>query len=252
MRLIVLIFMMFSSLAQANEQSIFPPNDLWRYDNLEIASPVSEEVFREIVKAGKDAYQFEADNRGEELVINPKWTDKTVNANACRGCEEGKAIINMFGGLARRKEISPMSFAIVLCHELGHLYGGTPYISVQYRMAAEGQADYWSTNACFEKISARVPAVRESRETYQPYAEENCGDNRVCKNALEGGQELTNLLGFLTGVPTLPTYETPDTTVVTKTQLSYPKTVQCRLDTYGAGILMKPRPACWYKSGFRD
>jgi hypothetical protein len=229
-----------------------PDNDLWQYDNpyLENAS-IDEALFNEIIKAGKDAYKFEAANAKEELIINALWTDKTVNANACRGCKPGQAIVNMYGGLARRSEILPESFALVLCHELGHLYGGSPYISPEYKMAAEGQSDYWATNACFDKIYARVPGLRTTHEAYQPYTE-NCGDNRRCKNSLEGGQGLGNLLAFLTGANELPKYETPDTTVVSKTELSYPKTVQCRLDTYGAGTLMKPRPACWYKKGSAD
>lgn len=255
MRILGLIFALFvSCVSYAKDVHTFAPeNDLWKYDNPYAESvAVDEQLFNAIIKAGKEAYQFEADNRKEQLVINALWTNKTVNANACRGCESGKVIVNMYGGLARRKEIIPEGFAIVLCHELGHLYGGSPYITPQYQMAAEGQADYYSTNACFEKVFARVPALREAHEAYQPYAEENCGDDRRCKNALEGGNSLTNLLGFMTGIDTLPRYETPDTIAVSKTELSYPKTVQCRLDTYGAGVLMKPRPSCWYKNGVVD
>ena len=39
----------------------------------------------------------------------------------------------------------------------------------------------------------------------------------------------------------------PDATVVKKTITTYPRTVQCRMDTYLNGIFQLPRPACWFK-----
>ena len=61
-----------------------------------------------------------------------------------------------------------------------------------------------------------------------------------------GGQSVSNLFSALTVEPA-SNYETPDQTIATETMLSYPKTVQCRLDTYLQGTLQSKRPACWFK-----
>ena len=68
----------------------------------------------------------------------------TVNANAS---QRGRTwIVNMYGGLARRPEITPDGFAMVLCHELGHHMGGFPFVSGW--AANEGQSDLFATLSC--------------------------------------------------------------------------------------------------------
>ena len=81
-----------------------------------------------------------------------------VNANCMRN--NGVVTVNMYGGLARRPEVTPEGFALVLCHELGHAYGGTPYIFQQAQIAAEGQADYYGEQTC---LKALLPHVDWSR-----------------------------------------------------------------------------------------
>ena len=52
---------------------------------------------------------------------------------------------------------------------------------------------------------------------------------------MDAGQSLGNVLADLGNEP-MPRYETPDRTVVKRTQEAHPK-AQCRLDTYKAGAL---------------
>jgi len=68
-----------------------------------------------------------------------------------------------------------------------------------------------------------------------------------CVKSLVGGLSLAKLLSVISGETELPTFETPDPTVVESTLKSYPATVQCRLDTYLKGTLQLERPACWFK-----
>ena len=249
MRLRTLVTFAFLFSAPAMAASTFmPENDLHLEDcaDCKATNAMTEDLFGRIVKAGSDAYAGEASARRERLVVNALWKDATVNANACRSCKPGEVTINMYGGLARRAEVLPESFALVLCHELGHAYGGTPYIAPSTQMSAEGQADFYSTNACFERVFSRVPELRTTHSTYEPFVEKACGENRRCKNALAGAKGLGHLLSVLSREEA-PRFETPDPTVVTRTLLSYPDTVQCRLDTYLAGQMLKPRPACWFK-----
>ena len=56
----------------------------------------------------------------------------------------------MFGGLARRPEITADGFLLVVCHELGHHLAGYPFIDDW--AANEGQADYFATQSCTKNI----------------------------------------------------------------------------------------------------
>lgn len=238
---------MLTELALGVLSQFMPPNDLHLQDNLYAEEGITEDSFTRIIQAGREAYEPLAAINGERLVIHALWSNPTVNANCCRGCKQNEVTVNMFGGLARRKEVGETGFAIVLCHELSHAYGGTPYIDAIYKMSAEGQSDYMATKECMSEIYKRVPELQERQAKYAPFIEKNCSEeNLLCRNSLVGAKNLSNLLAFYTE-DKLPEYETPDQTVVTRTEVSYPKTVQCRLDTMVAGVFAISRPKCWYK-----
>ena len=220
-----------------------PKNDLWKEDALLKSANVTQAMFNKIIDAGYEVYGPLAKKNRERLKINRKWSDSTVNANCSRMFKS--VTVNMFGGQARRPEISAEGFALVLCHELSHAYGGAPYIRRWQKLSAEGQADYMGAKECLKKIIK----VANLRSDFEPTAfiQDACGENITCIRAYVGGQSTANLLATLMG-ESLPDYETPDPTVVSKTLISYPETVQCRLDTYRRGFENRERPACWYKN----
>jgi hypothetical protein len=224
-----------NSIAHAE---FLPENLLWMEDSF-TASNVDEATFNQIIETGKTLYQREATNNHETLTIASRWDNSTVNAYMSRN--NGQVVVTMFGGLARRPEITPEGFALVLCHELSHAYGGTPYIDVTNKVAAEGQADYMGAKVCMR----RVIAALEFTYTPTPFIQKSCVGDAICEVSLGAGESTSNLLARLNGVPK-PNYETPDRRVVSKTQLSYPATTQCRLDSYFNGTLNLARPKCWY------
>jgi len=253
MKKLLVIFVSFSStVAFAQSKDTFmPDNDLWKQDSFEASNGgITQTVFNKIVAAGKKAYAENARQNNEALVINALWTDATVNANCCRGCEPGKVIVNMYGGLARRSEITPEGFALVLGHELSHAYGGAPYIEEAERMSAEGQADYQGARTAYKKLAALVPDLKKDisvDDSIKEFCKDKTGEDlKDCIHSLSGGMSLGKLLSTLSGDGPV-SYQTPDPTVVDETLTSYPSTTQCRVDTYLAGTLNKDRPACWFK-----
>jgi hypothetical protein len=234
------MFLTFALQATPMSSSFMPDNDLHLEDNFFGPSNVSKEMFNLIVATGLELYQPRADENNEKLTINAKWDDATVNANCSRFW--GQVTINMFGGLARRPEVSPAGFALVLCHELGHAYGGTPYI--RGTMSAEGQADYYGANVCIKEVIDVLEAEFPDFEA-DDFVAETCDGDYVCLRGLHAGQGLGNLLSQLKNED-YPDYETPDSTIVKKTLTSYPKTVQCRLDSYFNGVMDLDRPKCWF------
>jgi hypothetical protein len=224
-------------------------NDLWKEDSLNKKSNMTEELFNKIIDTAYEIYEPIAKENNEKLTINNRWKDKTVNANCSRFW--GSVTVNMYGGLARRDEVNPEGFMYVLCHELGHAYGGEPYIQAWRKLSAEGQADYYGAMDCAKQVMKKLEFegyVFEPTEFMQTACDENefDGTRDECLRSLTAGQSLGNLLASMKKEDA-PDYTTPDPTVVKKTLTSYPKTVQCRLDTYYNGSFGLERPACWFK-----
>jgi len=124
-------------------RNFLPENDLWKEDYF-MKSRTGQLLFNRIIEIAYDIYKPIAEEFGDDnLSIYGWWENSTVNANSNRFYE--KVIVNMYGGLFRRPEITLEGFALVLCHELSHAYGGYPYIMVWNNISAEGQADYAAT-----------------------------------------------------------------------------------------------------------
>jgi hypothetical protein len=163
------------------------------------------------------------DNRTFEILSD--WNEAWPQAFA-RRWETDHLIV--YGGIARIPGTTVDSFALTLCHEVGHLYGGEPFGDEHNRMAVEGQADYWATSECWEKIIHELP-MREGS---------------VQDRGVAAAIVLSAFFAANRNLPA-PRVETPDTTVATQTNRTHPLP-QCRLDTYVAGLEMNARPRCWW------
>jgi hypothetical protein len=109
-------------VAHSSQATILPPNNYGMYDRVDRVANIDEKQFNQIIDVIVAHFAPLAKLHGAELVANKLWTDPTVNASAQQ--MGSKWIINMYGGLARREEITPDGFAHVDCHELGHQFGG--------------------------------------------------------------------------------------------------------------------------------
>lgn len=234
-----------SEIMAQERHSFMPDNTLWMEDGLHYyaRNNVDQSTFNRIISIAEQVYAPIAQNWRERLTISRLWEDPTVNASAWRD-GQGNTEIRMYGGMARRPEVYPLSFALVLCHELSHLYGGAPYIEPRVWIAAEGQSDWMGAGWCMRNIFDRLQDQTQMPTTQ--YMGQLCNNNTSCVRRLAGAQGLGNLLAQLTGEYP-PRYENPDRTVVSRTEVSYPRTIQCRLDSYRAGTLNQSRPLCWYK-----
>lgn len=217
--------------------SFLPQNDMYISVDDKSAGGITEVQFNDVINKIEDVYKPVIEGMGKKLVIERNWTDGTVNAYAS---QSGNVYtIAMFGGLARSKEVSYEGFALVVCHEMGHHLGGTPFWDRSPWAAAEGQADYYSTLKCFKR-AFRKEAKRIDVEAAvtdlcsKVYTKEE--DVFLCERGISGGQSLATLLASLGG-DRLPSILTPDTRIVTKTLTNGYPPVQSRLDNYVAGAL---------------
>lgn len=236
----------FQLYQQQDMKWTFPPNNLHLQDSAE-PSNITKEQFEAISDSIVKIWQPIAKAKGADLSVNKRWDDSTVNASAQQN--GNKWVVNMYGGLARRPEVTPDGFALVVCHELGHHFGGYAFYDGGNAWAAnEGQSDYFATQACARMIWGKdrlgnMRARQQAGSELPPIVHTRCDQawkgnaNAIawCERTSAAGQSLANLLAKLGGKP-MPQFDTPDKTVVSKTNSGHPQ-AQCRLDTYFAGTL---------------
>jgi len=241
------------TFANAINNTIVPENNLWEEDQFFLIENITEETFNNIIKVFHEVYDPEATAHNETLTFNAKWASSEVNARSIRN--NGVVTIHLYGGLARRKEMTADAFALVICHELGHAYGGEPYFIEASQLSAEGQADYYGAKNCLNKILPKLPnhpqQLLKTNYTQKICAEQfgnNSPDFDLCLRKLSSGISLGKFFATIDQLTNKePSYETPEKRVVSETILYYPHT-QCRIDTYFNGIFNLARPTCWYKA----
>lgn len=223
--------------APAATQTFMPENDLHLEDGGFDFGGIDEDQFNAIIAAADEIYTpLVRSHFGATLTIERRWRDATVNAYALqRNARDWRVV--MFGGLARRPEVTADGFAIVLCHEIGHHLAGYPFASSW--AANEGQSDYFSTAVCAQKLLEVTEDLGHGDELPEE-VKDRCdaahparGARATCYRAVAGGKSLAELLG---GGPGSVDYDTPDRRVVARTNHAHPA-AQCRLDTYVAGAL---------------
>ncbi len=168
-------------------------------------------------------------------------------------------------GLIDARETTSDSFALILCHELGHAMGGAPYkksktmdqfgetITTVSWSSAEGQADYYATSSCMKKYleeedngdflqNADIPDSlidRCSQNTQDPLGQAIC---------IRSALAIIPALTIINPNKDSLSFSTPDQNLSDSTLLGYP-TLQCRMDTYLHGATGEEKPRCWYLPG---
>ena len=227
----------FSAAAKA---STLPLNQLHLEDNPKVFYRVTPNDFHRIIQRVIREFAPIVRRHGAELQVEERWYDSTVNAFADRPSPNVWSV-HMFGGLARRKEVSQDGFALVVCHELGHHLGGYPY---KWNMgnvwaASEGQSDYFATQVCARKIwEKEIEENARHRDTVPAFARRVCDirlgeqkDRDLCYRTAEAGLSLANLLNRLQDNRRPVAFETFSRERVQETYTKHPQ-AQCRLDTY--------------------
>lgn len=177
--------------------------------------------------------------------------DISAAASASHDFDKLSVIINT--GLLNSIRLTPDSFRMIICHELGHLFGGAPRKNVPPEwdgpvgsdgmslMSSEGQADYYASSACFkrmltlEKQSPKIDLKRAGpvlKNKCQVIAKKNGTDLEACLRSALGGLDFLNL------VRDFPiSCEHEDKSIAPQiVRNSYPER-QCRLDTIINGTL---------------
>lgn len=164
-------------------------------------------------------------------------------------------------GLLRSPRLRADGFRMIVCHELGHLFGGDPRRpnppefegpeapdGLSY-LSAEGQADYFAAS-CFRRLidveapnpAPEAPASPRVRALCARAWGAGTTAARLCQRSAAGALDFLNLS------KTFPiSLEKEDPTITPRTLTGEYPSRQCRLDTMVAGAVRAERPRCWFK-----
>jgi len=210
--------LLVTSLAQAHLDSTVPVVRL-------VDGGLTRAEFTQTIKIFEAVFASYAARENRTFEILSDWNESWPQAFA-RRWETDHLVV--YGGIARIPGSTVDSFALTLCHEVGHLYGGEPFGDEHNRMAVEGQADYWAASECWEKIIYELPLRVGS----------------VQDRGVAAAIVLTAFFAANRNLPS-PRVETPDTSIAERINRTHPMP-QCRLDTYLAGLELSERPLCWW------
>ncbi|MFT6069692.1 MAG: hypothetical protein ACJAT2_001527 [Bacteriovoracaceae bacterium] len=224
----------------------------------DLGSEVTEESFYAIITKVFALYANNEMGRKLELGI----VDWKVPYMSAWAFETDKAFtINFWGGFARIPGMTDRALALTVCHEIGHIIGGSPYHlpGSSQNMSAEGQSDFFAASTCMKKYISfyeiqdevtALDAVAASRcfERFEKLIE-----REVCFEITKAAQDLASVFSFLNPEQGF-SFETPSELIVPETLFNSYPTIQCRLDTFLAGALAATplpideelRPACWF------
>lgn len=202
-----------------------------------LGEKLPRKTFDKIINLFETTFSPLAHANNRELEFMTDYDEDWIQAFA-RRWETDQVIV--YGGTAAVTNGSEDTFALILCHETGHLYGGRPVSDEHNFLAVEGQADYWATMECFPKIMTSLSNRSPSKESV-----DYCKGETKCARTVDAILALTAQFADNRSLPH-PKLSTPDQTIVETLLFTHPSP-QCRLDTMIAGMKGNPRPLCWFK-----
>lgn len=199
----------------------------------------SEASFNSVINTVIDIYESELPaNRRVDIM----WESEKLNASV--GYRNKVLNFSFHGGFYRKKNLTPDAFAIVACHEIGHVLGGFPKVYPTHKYSSEAQSDYFATNECLKKYFAVTDAPELNMSGINDSIKALCNEDRECARGLKAIKEATVIY------PGSDINQQSDYISRYTIFNDYPEN-QCRVDTLKAGLLNMARPACWFQ-GFAD
>ncbi|PIK16139.1 hypothetical protein [Halobacteriovorax sp. JY17] len=211
--------------------------------NTALAS-IDEVEFQQIPKNVLEVMTSEISDSGLSISLNLNWESNTTNAGANRSDNTG--VINLYGGYARLNVVTKESFALTICHELGHLISKGYKVMPTLKYAAESEADYFATSICLRKYFQKFPTNRIATDWQRDKCKETSPSTlSLCTDLLIASRDTLKVDQELTPREKWEDYTKLDTTQTERTLFNDYSKVSCRYTSYVHGALSLSRPSCW-------
>ncbi|MFG1506197.1 hypothetical protein [Halobacteriovorax sp. ZH5_bin.2] len=200
----------------------------------------SEGEFREVIESVLSIYDQKLP-QGKNRQVDINWESKTLNASVGYKRHSESVRFSFHGEFVRKNKLSKDAFALIACHEVGHIIGGYPKVMPTQKYSSEAQSDYFATNECLKKYFVANSAETIDTSGISTENLSQCKDDKLCLRGLGAIRDASVI------------YPGSDINAksnhISKVTIfnDYPQN-QCRVDTLKAGLLNQPRPNCWFKS----
>lgn len=160
---------------------------------------------------------------------------------------EHQFMITLTGQIPQSPSMNQAGYAIVACHEIGHILGGEPRQKTMLSnwSSVEGQADYFATNEClWEFLKIRPEKIKDIEPMCHEYFSKK--DELIfCSQAILGIKAIAEYFNSSLAVDDQVSLDNKDLSIVSQTLQKYPSP-QCRIDTLLSGLFDQPKPSCWF------
>lgn len=246
-RLTLLSLVTASSLAAAEVHNCFPDNNVKIPTGMKSfgGTGIGQFEFHQVIDKFERIWKpIVKEKYGKELIVRRLWDEDRVNAKATRD-DDNNPVIVINGGLARHMDMNPDALLLIMCHELGHHYGGAPKnfrgrSTRRSWSSAEGQADYFASNKCMPKLMEDYQA---SNKSFSPPVDkmtmseiEKVCSSEYCKRTSMAALSLGRVFASLKYDWHPPKVNKKSELVVDNTFYKHPEP-QCRFDTFIAGVM---------------
>lgn len=192
-------------------------------------SEISEVDFITIPYQILSLYQKEFSKLNYPVVMDLKWTSPYFGAGVSN--YQKRYSVMILGGTTRIDEMTKNALAALVCHEFGHIIGGSPLQKIPGSewASTEGQSDYFAASECLPRYFKFL----------------GIDDSKLDDLIEEAGFDLFHSLKW----PSTQTREQSlerhleNKVKVEKTLTGYPN-IQCRYETFRS---RHKRSSCWFK-----
>lgn len=207
-------------------------------------SPMTQNDYEKILRDFNLRFLDEVWIRKEKaLKVVETWESPYFGAYAKNSKSQFE--IHVLGGTVRASGMTENILKTILCHELGHILGGSPLQTIHGSdwASVEGQSDFYAGRVC-------LPQVLQGAESISDKALKVCDGHRKCAEVAQAGLEFVRFLqkySYRRFEPVSLARKAPPSEIPLID--TYPSD-QCRLDTFvAAGLCLKGkscrRPPCW-------
>ena len=246
-----------------------------------LMASVSEVDYLNITSALHSIYGKKVEATNNNLKFTLKDSKQAPNAYAAKTIE-GNWEITDVASLLSLQEQTKATLGIILCHEIGHFFGGEPYVvgiqmtpAVRSRapkkMSCEGQADYFATGECIKELANKLPDLFDGNQgLINPLVDHYCDESYfgkrekvICRESLVASYQAVRVYQRIMEELLVPSSffgkvenEKSDRTLNYVGE--YPD-LDCRYETFIKGALCSSlnesvcsdmkwkRPACWFQ-----
>lgn len=189
-------------------------------------SKVSAAQFTNLPLTIFSLFSKELTKTGYPLILDAQWESPYFGGGVI--FYEGQFKIMLLGGTVRTQQMTLEAYAAIVCHELGHIIGGSPLQTITGAewSSSEGQSDFFAASVCLPRYFKAMGVATD----------------KILESVEKAGFEMVTALNIFDPSIVIKRFA-KDESVATETLINNYPSYQCRYENFRNPTT---RPACWF------